>query len=73
MSYIYYTSHPQASIPTSRQFLRESLSIANATATITSDLSFDLITYGMIWFTLQPSENEKKVVVDLTKVLRLFK
>ena len=35
-------------IPLSRQFLRESLSIANATIPITSDRSFDLITYGLI-------------------------
>ena len=34
-------------IPLSRQFLRESLSITNATIPITSDRSFDLITYGL--------------------------
>ena len=33
-------------IPLSRQFLRESLSITNATIPIKSDRSFDLITYG---------------------------
>ena len=34
-------------IPLSRQFLRESLSITNATIPVTSDRSFDLITYGL--------------------------
>ena len=34
-------------IPLSRQFLRESLSITNATIPITSDRSFDLITHGL--------------------------
>ena len=47
MSHIYHTSHAQASISTSRQFLRESLSITNATVLITSEGSIDLVTYGM--------------------------
>ena len=34
-------------IPLSRQFLRESLSITNATIPVKSDRSFDLITYGL--------------------------
>ena len=34
-------------IPLSRQFLRESLSIRNATIPVKSDRSFDLITYGL--------------------------
>ena len=54
--WVLYTSHLQASIPISKLFLRELLSITNATVPITCHGSFDLITYGL---TEDPLINEQ--------------